>query len=96
MRIFITGGTGFIGSRLTERLVAEKHELILLLRDPSKAAAFNNEKVTFVQGDLFDTEAVGEGMRGCEWIFHMAAYTKTWAMISPAFQNQCHRNNKCH
>lgn len=53
--------------------------MILLLRDPSKAAAFNNEKVTFVQGDLFDTEALSEGMRGCEWVFHMAAYTKPWA-----------------
>jgi nucleoside-diphosphate-sugar epimerase len=79
MRIFITGGTGFIGSRLTERLVAEKHDLILLLRDPAKAAAFNNEKVTFVQGDLFDTEALRKGMRGCEWVFHMAAFTKPWA-----------------
>ena len=79
MRIFITGGTGFIGSRLTERLVTEKHELILLLRDHTKAGAFNNEKVTFVQGDLSDTEALSKGMKDCEWVFHMAAYTKPWA-----------------
>ena len=79
MRIFITGGTGFIGSRLTERLVAEKHDLILLLRDPAKASTFYNEKVTFIKGDLFDTEALRKGMRGCEWVFHMAAFTKPWA-----------------
>ncbi len=36
MKIFITGGTGFIGSRLVEKLVAGSHEVVLLVQDPVK------------------------------------------------------------
>jgi nucleoside-diphosphate-sugar epimerase len=79
MRIFITGGTGFIGTRLTEKLFAQKHEVILLLRDPTKAGAFNFDKVTFIRGDLFDKEALRKGMTDCDWVFHMAAFTKPWS-----------------
>jgi len=74
MKIFITGGTGFIGSRLTEKLVSQGHEVILLLRDPSKAASYN--KVQYITGDIFNREALIKGMAGCDLVFHMAAYTK--------------------
>lgn len=38
MKIFITGGTGFIGSRLTEKLLQLGHEVVVLIRDPSKVS----------------------------------------------------------
>ena len=79
MKIFITGGTGFIGRRLTEKLAYQNHDIVLLLRDQSMAASFNGQKVEFVSGDLFDEEALNKGLEGCEWVFHMAAFTEPWS-----------------
>ena len=75
MKIFITGGTGFIGSRLTEKLAGEGHEVFMLLRDPSKAVSYGNDMVHYIAGDIFDRKALIKGMTGCSWVFHMAAYT---------------------
>lgn len=79
MRIFITGGTGFIGSRLTERLRAEGNELVLLLRNPAKVSPGAGAEITYVKGDIFSTRALDEGMKGCDWVFHLAAFTKPWS-----------------
>jgi nucleoside-diphosphate-sugar epimerase len=76
MKIFITGGTGFIGRRLTERLVYRGHEVSLLLRNPSDAVSGGTDRVNYIPGDIFDKEALIKGMTGCDCIFHMAAYTK--------------------
>lgn len=79
MKIFITGGTGFIGGRLIEKLVADNHDVVLLIRDPGKADNFKNKKVTFISGDLFDRDSIKKGMTGCDWVFHLAAFTKPWS-----------------
>lgn len=79
MRIFLTGGTGFIGSRLTEKLAGQGHEIVLLVRDPRKAEKFRNRNIGFVTGDIFNTGALKEGMKGCDIVFHMAAYAKPWS-----------------
>jgi len=78
MRIFITGGTGFIGKSLTKRLLDEENEVVLLLRNPAKASQYPGG-ISFVQGDLSSEDALLEGMRDCDLVFHMAAYTKPWA-----------------
>jgi nucleoside-diphosphate-sugar epimerase len=78
MRIFITGGTGFIGKSLTKRLLDEQNEVVLLLRNPAKASQYTG-RISFVQGDLFSEDALLEGMRDCDLVFHMAAYTKPWS-----------------
>ena len=79
MKFFITGGTGFIGSRLTERLVLENHSVTLLVRDPAVSRFAGMEKAAIVTGDIFNGEALREGMRECDCVFHMAAFTKPWS-----------------
>lgn len=79
MKIFITGGTGFIGSRLTDKLLALGHEVVVLIRDPAKAIERKDKKVVYIKGDLFDKDALQIGMKDCDWVFHMAAYTKPWS-----------------
>jgi len=76
MKVFITGGTGFIGSRLTEKLISENHEVTLLARNPSAVHFTGNYKVNIIKGDLSDKSALLEGMKDCEWVFHMAAWAK--------------------
>lgn len=79
MKIFITGGTGFIGSRLTEKLLQLGHEVVVLIRDPSKVSEKKEEKISYIHGNLSDVDVLQKGMRDCDWVFHMAAYTKPWS-----------------
>jgi nucleoside-diphosphate-sugar epimerase len=79
MKVFITGGTGFIGTRLIEKLVKGNHDVTLLARNPSGTSFTGNDKVALIKGDIFDKSVLLEGMKDCEWVFHMAAYTKPWS-----------------
>ena len=78
MRVLITGAAGFIGSHLTDRLLAGGHEVIGLdnlttgqLRFLENACA--SPRFTFLQGDLLDSEFVRGAARGVDFVFHLAA-----------------------
>ncbi len=79
MRFFITGGTGFIGQRLAEKLASGNNEVVLLIRNPEKAGKFTSENISFVKGHILDEDALKKGMEKCDMVFHMAAYTKPWS-----------------
>ena len=78
MRCFVTGCAGFIGSNLTDRLLAQGHDVsgydnlstghLSFIR-----AAQLNPRFTFVQGDLLDLDSLSNAMRGNEIVFHLAA-----------------------
>src|SRR6185312_6319780 len=70
MRAFLTGGTGFIGSRVVKRLRARGDEVVVLARRPDKASGLDAE---VVQGDLTDAGAIRRGVEGCQAVFHIAA-----------------------
>jgi dihydroflavonol-4-reductase len=70
VRAFVTGGTGFIGSRVVKRLRDRGDEVVVLARSPEKAAGLDAE---VVQGDLGDADAIRRGMEGCQAAFHIAA-----------------------
>jgi farnesol dehydrogenase len=76
MRIFITGASGFIGSILALKLAEDNHSVTVLLRDPSMAGEFTLKGIKVVQGDIFNTEVLKTAMIGCDWVFHLAAYTR--------------------
>ena len=70
MKAFVTGGTGFIGSRVVQRLRDRGDDVVVLARRPEKAADLDAE---IVQGDLGDADAIRRGMEGCQAVFHVAA-----------------------
>ena len=70
MRAFVTGGTGFIGSRVVKRLRDRGDDVVVLARRPDKAAGLD---VEVVQGDLGDVDAIRRGVEGCQAVFHIAA-----------------------
>jgi nucleoside-diphosphate-sugar epimerase len=70
-KILVTGGTGFIGSRLAERLALEEHAKVrVLVHDWRKAVWVSRADVELVQGDVRDPDSLAQAMQGCEIVFH--------------------------
>lgn len=75
MRAFVTGGTGFVGSHLVEELQRRGYdEIRALVRSDLKW--LDGLGVTPVRGDLFDEDALREGVRGVDAVFHVAGLTR--------------------
>ncbi len=76
--VFVTGGSGFIGGRLIERLVADGHAVRALARSDGAAAKVRERGAEPVNGDLSDRAAMRAGAEGCELAFHAAAMLGDW------------------
>lgn len=76
MRIAITGGTGFIGSHLSERLLAEGHDVVLLARNPRSSNDTTGARPSFVQSDLSNVETIVQAFAGCEAVAHCAGINR--------------------
>lgn len=73
MRIFITGGTGFIGHYVSRELLKSGHKLVLLTRHPQKIPSLAaNPDVTIVLGSIYDASAISKGLEGCDACIHIA------------------------
>src|SRR5437016_8469033 len=75
---FITGGSGFVGRRLIERLRAEGHSVRALARSERAAETVRSLGAEPVLGDLDDSDALRSGAEGCELAFHAAAALGDW------------------
>lgn len=75
----ITGATGYIGTQLTKRLVAEGHTVHALYRSEEKAAALKKIPGTVMKkGDLLDKPSLHAAAASCDAVFHVAAFAKPW------------------
>jgi UDP-glucose 4-epimerase len=78
MRYFITGAGGFIGSHLVDRLLAVGHQVVgydnlstgqeRFLEAPARSSSFR-----LIRGDVLDLPLMTEMMKGCDFVFHLAA-----------------------
>lgn len=75
--LFVTGGTGYLGSALVARLAREGEEVVVLCREPGRFVPPDG-KVRAVRGDVLDLESLRRGMHGCDRVFHAAAHVKMW------------------
>ncbi len=78
MRVFLTGGTGFIGGALVRHLLEAGHEVKALVRPGADSRQLHGLAVERVQGDLRDRRSLERGMKGCGWVFHVAALYSFW------------------
>jgi dihydroflavonol-4-reductase len=76
VKAFVTGGTGFIGGRVVNKLVERGDEVVALVRNPAKADKLKELGCELVEGDLENTDAMRAGMEGCDGVFHIAAVYK--------------------
>ena len=73
MRVFVTGGTGFIGGHVARRLRERGDEVRALVRSPDKGAALTELGCELVPGTLSNKDAIRAGMEGCDAAIHGAA-----------------------
>jgi dihydroflavonol-4-reductase len=78
MKIFITGGTGFIGTHLVECLSETGHELWCLARETSQTQGLQASGARIIIGDINDKESLTRGMQGCDWLVHLASSFEFW------------------
>jgi dihydroflavonol-4-reductase len=78
MRVFVTGGTGFIGSHVVEKLAAGGHEMRCLARRAADTTRLERAGASVTRGDVADRRALLEGMTGCEQVIHLAAAYAFW------------------
>jgi uncharacterized protein YbjT (DUF2867 family) len=74
MRIAITGGTGFIGRHLAQRLAAEGVEVVLLAR--SDRGELSGREIEFVTSDLSDVALLRKAFNGCDAVAHCAGINR--------------------
>lgn len=75
MKIAITGGTGFIGSHLAQRLASEGHQVVLLARN-RRNLSIGSAAVTFVASDLTDPVVLTTAFSGCDAVAHCAGINR--------------------
>lgn len=78
MRVFVTGGTGFVGKPTVRRLVEGGHEVRCLVRRISHTSELEALGCEFAYGDVTDKASVIEGARGCEWVVNLANVYSWW------------------
>lgn len=75
MQVLISGVTGFIGSHLAERLLAEGVAVRGLARRPDDAAWLARQGAEIVAGDLLDRASLAGAAQDCDVVLHAAAWT---------------------
>jgi UDP-glucose 4-epimerase len=71
VRVLVTGGSGFIGSHVVDRLLSRGHEPRVF--DLVSSERHLTKGIDSVVGDILDSRAVGEALRGCDAVVHLAA-----------------------
>jgi nucleoside-diphosphate-sugar epimerase len=72
MKVFITGGTGYIGRHAVRELIARGDDVRALARTDESARALEQAGATPVRGDIFDADTVREAAAGADAAIHLA------------------------
>ena len=84
MKIFVTGGGGFLGNAIVHQLVQEGLEVVSFSRNKHKA--LEKPGIIHHQGNIEDFEKLKTAMQGCGAVFHIAAKTGIWGSYSSFYE----------
>ena len=79
MKYFVTGGAGFIGSNMVDRLLSEPENEVIAYDNFSTGRrefledVLKNDRFTLIEGDTLDLDKLTQTMKGCSFVFHFAA-----------------------
>src|SRR5580698_519739 len=78
MKVFLTGGTGFVGHHVALALANEGADLRLLVRKSSNLKNLEGIRGETHVGDLLEPESLRGGLEGCDAVMHVAADYRLW------------------
>ncbi len=81
MLIFVTGGNGFVGSRVVHELIEQGHQVRALLRQTSSTKRIAHLSYEKWRGDILDEASLLQGMKGCDGVIHLASFS-SWSEIN--------------
>ena len=84
MKVFVTGGSGFVGSEIIRQLLAARHEVRLLVH--SRATATTDPKLEHWPGDATQPETLRDALLGCEAIVHLIGIIREFPDKQVTFQ----------
>lgn len=92
MRILVTGGAGFIGSHLCERLLSEGHTVTALDNFSTGRSAnlinlLDAKKFELIEGSILDTETLGRLVQNTDYIFHLAAAVGVFNIVNKPLES---------
>jgi len=76
MKVFVTGGTGFIGQHVVRKLVNRGYDVFGLTRSEKGAADLRDMGAQAVFGDILDRESMRDSMTGSDIVIHLAGWYK--------------------
>lgn len=85
MKSIVTGGAGFIGSHIVDKLIALGHEVVVIDNETSTVHEhfYYNEKASYHKLDIADYDSTRPLYHGTDFVFHLAAESR----IQPAIEN---------
>ena len=85
MKTLVTGGCGFIGSHIVDRLVEDNHDVLVIdnLSAECNAEFYYNDKAEYLSLDIVSNEDINSIDYSADWVFHLAAESR----IQPAIKN---------
>ncbi len=85
MKTLVTGGLGFVGSKIVESLIARGEELRVLSLPMLSADKGHCGTCETILGDIRDASVVRRAVKGCDRIYHLAGYARNWSSDPAAF-----------
>ena len=87
MKVFVTGGNGFVGSQVVRQLLIGGNEVRTLLRETSDTRRIDGLDHEIHLGDILDIESLERGMKDCEAVVHLAAVSSWPDLRSSSLEN---------
>jgi farnesol dehydrogenase len=76
--VLVTGATGFVGKQLALRLAVSGHTVHALYRSEAKIEGLKHPNIKPFKGALGDLASIDNAMKGCDQVYHLAAFAAVW------------------
>jgi NADH dehydrogenase len=87
MKVFVTGGTGFVGREVLRQLVEAEHGVRALVRPGSEEKLAVHEGVELVSGDATDPATLAGALAGCEAVIHLVGIIREFSSRGITFEH---------